>query len=236
MQTPSPFYQIYRVAIIVLTIDIPGSAIRQSILLAALIFNPLSLAQNVAVPSDAASGESVDASLTLEDTASVNQDPVRTQTDTNEDVLIVDAAGASSIESSGNIRIATFRDSVRFRQGLIEIFGDTARLEQDIVTGDLIKVTVEGDPARFIRSGETSTDTITGHSESIEYYYETLNSTELSVVEFIGSASFNRGRTAFECTRIKHIIESGATDSPGPCSGLLAPTSAQADQTDDSED
>lgn len=147
----------------------------------------------------------------------------------DDDVLAIDADGASSIETSGNTRIATFRDNVRFRQGLIEIIGDTARLEQDIVTGDLIKITVEGDPALFSRDAEDSVDVISGHSDSIVYYYEPVNGTLLSVVEFIGNASFNRGRTSFECTQIKHIIETGATDSPGPCSGLLAPTT-QAEQ------
>lgn len=142
----------------------------------------------------------------------------------NDDILFF-ADGAGSIEPSGNSRITTLRDNVRFRQGLIEILGDTARLEQDINTGELIKVTVEGDPARFTRAAEDSVDTITGHSQSIVYYNETVNGQVLSVVEFIGNASFNRGRTAFECTQIKHIIETGATDSPGPCSGLLAPTS-----------
>lgn len=142
----------------------------------------------------------------------------------NDDILFF-ADGAGSIEPSGNSRITTLRDNVRFRQGLIEILGSTARLEQDINTGELIKVTVEGDPARFTRAAEDSVDTITGHSQSIVYYNETVNGQVLSVVEFIGNASFNRGRTAFECTQIKHIIETGATDSPGPCSGLLAPTS-----------
>jgi len=151
------------------------------------------------------------------------------QSASDDDVLTIDADGASSIETSGNTRIATFRDNVHFRQGLIEIIGDTARLEQDIVTGDLIRITVEGDPALFSRDAEVSADVITGHSDAIVYYYQTVNETLLSVVEFIGSASFNRGRTAFECTQIKHIIETGATDSPGPCSGLLAPT-AQAEQ------
>lgn len=147
----------------------------------------------------------------------------------DDDVLAIDADGASSIETSGNTRIATFRDNVRFRQGLIEIIGDTARLEQDIVTGDLIKVTVEGDPALFSRDAADSVDIISGQSDAIVYYYEPANGNLLSVVEFIGNASFNRGRTSFECTQIKHIIETGATDSPGPCSGLLAPTT-QAEQ------
>jgi lipopolysaccharide transport protein LptA len=134
------------------------------------------------------------------------------------------ADGAGSIEPSGNTRITTLRDNVRFNQGLVEIFGDTARLEQDIQTGELIKVTVEGHPARFSRSGQDSVDTITGHSASIVYYNESVNGALVSVVEFFGNASFNRGRTAFQCSQIKHIIESGATESPGPCSGLLAPT------------
>lgn len=164
-----------------------------------------------------------------------------TQANVSDDILFF-ADGAGSIEPSGDSRITTLRDNVRFKQGLIEILGDTARLEQDIDTGELIKVTVEGQPARFSRAAQDSVDTITGHSESIVYYNEIVNGAQVSVVEFIGNASFNRGRTAFECSQIKHIIETGATDSPGPCSGLLAPaTQAPATQApgtrvpDDSE-
>lgn len=188
----------------------PRNGWRLALVLALLAgFNPALCAQPTAAPGE----------------TSVQENPgVESAPQISDDILFF-ADGAGSIEPSGTSRITTLRDNVRFRQGLIEILGDTARLEQDINTGELIKVTVEGDPARFSRAAEDSVDTITGHSQSIVYYNETINGEVFSVVEFIGNASFNRGRTAFECTQIKHIIETGATDSPGPCSGLLAPTS-----------
>lgn len=146
--------------------------------------------------------------------------------DSTEDILY-SADGGGSIETVGNVRTTTLRGNVRIQQGLITIFGDTATLEQDVSSGDLIRVTVEGEPARFVRDAEDSAETINGSSARIVYYNQpdtrSDNQALLSVVEFQGQASFTRGRTALECSQIKHIVETGATDSPGPCSGVLAP-------------
>lgn len=222
-----------------LTTKLPSRLSRIALVLALTAgFSPPLLAQATQVLADDAS--TTERTGSAETGAASGQPSMTSQSDDdsapriNNDILFF-ADGAGSIEPSGTSRVTTLRDNVRFRQGLIEILGDTARLEQDINTGELIKVTVEGDPARFSRAAEDNVDTITGHSESIVYYYETINGAVMSVVDFIGNASFNRGRTAFECTQIKHIIESGATDSPGPCSGLLAPTS-QAEQPAPSSD
>jgi len=135
------------------------------------------------------------------------------------------ADGGGSIETAGEIRTTVLRTNVRIQQGNVTIFGDTATLEQDTVTGDLIRVTVEGQPARFSREGiDREEEVIDGHSQQIVYYNEAdERDALLSVVEFIGDANFTRGRTALQCARIKHIVESGATESPGPCSGVLAP-------------
>ncbi len=214
-----------------LTIEHPISLLRAATLLTAICISPLLTAQDTLAPDDTSAEETAAlepgsaATAPADQQTGQAQNPPSATPETTDDVLTVDAAGPSSIEFSGEMQIATFSDNVIFRRGAIEILGDTARLERDIDTGELIKVTVEGDPARFSRGAETAAEVITGHSDSIVYYNETVNDVQLSVVEFIGSASFNRGRTAFECTQIKHIIETGATDSPGPCSGLLAPTS-----------
>ena len=148
-------------------------------------------------------------------------------TDTNED-LIVNTDGGGSIETVGTTRITTFRTNVRIQRGMVTIYGDTARLEQDVETGDLIRVTVEGQPARFTREGESGAETINGNSAQIVYYNEPAPAGSaqeglVSVVEFIGNASFQRGRTELQCVEIKHVVETGATDSPGPCSGVFAP-------------
>lgn len=149
--------------------------------------------------------------------------------DVNEE-LIVNTDGGGSIETVGNTQITTFRVNVRIQQGLVTIFGDSARLERDTVTGDLIRVIVEGTPARFVRQAEITTDIINGSSLQIIYYNQapTDGGIEdlLSVVEFVGEANFARGRTTLECVEIKHIVETGATDSPGPCVGVFAPPAA----------
>jgi len=152
-------------------------------------------------------------------------------TDSTEDI-IYSADGGGSIETVGSTRTTTLRGNVQIRQGLIVIYGDTAQLEQDTVTGDLIRVTVEGTPARFTRNTDEAAETIDGASTRIIYYNQPDpgSATALSVVEFIGDARFTRGRTALQCSEIKHIVESGATDSPGPCSGILAPQDAQEPQ------
>lgn len=142
--------------------------------------------------------------------------------------ILYSADGGGSIETSGDVRTTVLRTNVRIQQGHVTIFGNTATLEQDTLTGDLIRVTVEGlegEPARFSRETQSAEDEpINGHSHQIVYYNEPGDGDNLlSVVEFVGDANFTRGRTALQCARIKHIVESGATESPGPCSGILAP-------------
>jgi hypothetical protein len=151
-------------------------------------------------------------------------------TDVTEE-LIVNTDGGGSIETVGNTQITTFRVNVRIQQGLVTIVGDTARLERDTVTGDLIRVVVEGSPARFVRQAEIGTEVINGSSLQIIYYNQAPSADSgseqlLSVVEFVGEANFARGRTTLECVEIKHIVETSATDSPGPCVGVFAPPAA----------
>lgn len=147
--------------------------------------------------------------------------------DSNSDIFF-SADGGSSLETVGTTRITTLRGNVQIKQGAVEILGNLARVEQDAASGELIKVTVEGEPARFSRESPDAADTITGFSDSIVYYNEPApdeaEQTLFSVVEFIGNANFNRGRTALQCAMIKHIVETGASDSPGPCSGVFAPS------------
>ncbi len=157
-------------------------------------------------------------------------------TDVTEE-LIVNTDGGGSIETVGNTQITTFRVNVRIQQGLVTIVGDTARLERDTVTGDLIRVVVEGSPARFVRQAEISTEVINGSSLQIIYYNQAPSAESgseqlLSVVEFVGEANFARGRTTLECVEIKHIVETGATDSPGPCVGVFAPPAAAESSAD----
>ena len=153
-------------------------------------------------------------------------------TDSGEDIRY-HSDGGGSIETEGNVRTTTLRENVRIQQGMVTIFGNTASLIQNTQTGELIRVTVAGEPARFTREAPLASETITGSSDTIIYYNEPGATVEtlLSVVEFVGYASFTRGGTALECSEIKHVIETAATDSPGPCSGVFAPDETSDDDS-----
>lgn len=141
-----------------------------------------------------------------------------------EDILY-SADGGGNISIVDGRRVTTLQGNVRVQQGDTRLYGDTATLEQDPQSGEIERVTVRGTPARFEREGESAGEMITGHSESILYYTENTGAQDgaVTVVEFIGEATFNRGRTALQCARIRHLPETGETTSSGPCSGVVAP-------------
>ena len=141
--------------------------------------------------------------------------------------------GGGTIQTEGNVRTMTLRVNVRIEQGMVTIYGDTATVIQNTETGEPIRATVHGEPARFTREAPLASETITGSSDTIIYYNEPGATAEalLSVVEFVGEASFTRGGTALECSEIKHVIETAATDSPGPCSGVFAPDETSDDDS-----
>lgn len=132
--------------------------------------------------------------------------------------------GGGSIETVDGVRITTLQGNVNITRGQTRITGDTATLEQDPDSGELQHVTVTGDPARFRRETEDAENPITGHSDTIHYFTRDNDDGETeTIVEFVGSASFTRGRTALQCSEIRHVVETEATDSPGPCSGVVTP-------------
>ena len=91
-------------------------------------------------------------------------------------------------------------------------FAPSARFFQEIQ-----QVRLTGSPANFEQIASVATNTITGDSETINYYAGTEG-----VVEFIGSAHFNQPGTKLSCAQIRHTIETGATSGQA-CSGSLSP-------------
>lgn len=141
----------------------------------------------------------------------------------DEQEIIYSSDGGGSIETVDGIRITTLRGNVHIQQGNSQLWGDTAVLEQDPVSGDMIRARVRGSPARFEHQSGDSPELINGQSNSIDYFVQSQGDMLVTVIEFTGNASFSRGRTALECAEIRHILETAATESPGPCSGVLAP-------------
>ena len=143
-------------------------------------------------------------------------------TDSDEDI-VYSADGGGEIAIRDGVRVTTLRGNVEIRQGGTHLYGDTATLEQDPDTGDILRVIVEGSPARFARDAVNGRERITGHSESLVYSLEEGENGRVPVIRFIGDATFNSGRTALRCVEIRHLPDSGETSSTGPCSGTVAP-------------
>jgi len=145
------------------------------------------------------------------------------QTPASDEDIIYSADGGGNIVIRDDLRVTTLRGNVEIRQGATRLFGDTATLEQDPATGNIVRVTVEGSPARFSRDAREDTDRITGHSDSITYYTEEGESGPVAAIRLLGNATFNSGRTVLQCAEIRHLPDSGETTSTGPCSGTVAP-------------
>ena len=137
--------------------------------------------------------------------------------------IVYSSDGGGSIETIDGVRVTTLRGNVHIRQGNSRLWGDEATLEQDPVSGEMIRARVRGFPARFEYQSDDDAELIEGHSERIDYFTAAQNGEVHTIIEFSGDASFNRGRTALQCAEISHTLETGATSSPGPCSGVLAP-------------
>jgi len=126
------------------------------------------------------------------------------------------ADGETTIETINGLRVITLRENVFVRQDDVELSGDMAVLEYN-AANELQQVQLTGGPANFEQAGSADTDSLTGHSDTINYYAGAE-----ATVEFIGSARFNQPGTTLDCERIRYVIESGATTGQA-CSGSLTP-------------
>lgn len=145
------------------------------------------------------------------------------QTPASDEDITYSADGGGNIIVRDGLRITTLQGNVEVRQGITQLYGDTATLEQDPDSGDIVRVIVEGSPARFARDATEGSSRITGHSESITYYTESGEDGPVTAIRFSGNATFNSGRTALQCVEIRYLPDTGETTSTGPCSGTVAP-------------
>ncbi len=135
------------------------------------------------------------------------------------------ADGGGSIETVDGVRVTTLEGNVRITHGDSRLEGNRATLRQDPESGEFQQATVSGSPARFRWTDADGGEPIVGHSETIHYFIGSAEDSDngQTVVEFSGNASFTRGRTSLQCRQIRHVLETGTTDSPGPCSGVVSP-------------
>lgn len=126
------------------------------------------------------------------------------------------ADGETTIETVNGLRVITLRSNVFVRQEDIELTGDVAVLEYDR-NNQLQQVRLTGSPANFEQKAADESGSVTGFSDTINYYAGSE-----PVVEFIGNASFSQPGTSLRCAEIRHTIATGAT-SRQACSGSLSP-------------
>ena len=90
------------------------------------------------------------------------------ESDKNQDVAW-SLDGDLKMENEGNRRIVTMNNNVKMTQGSLQITGDMAIFEYDLTTNALLKVTVNGSPARYQQQLDGEEDLVQGDSETIHY-------------------------------------------------------------------
>ena len=116
------------------------------------------------------------------------------------------------------IRFLNLNDNVKVTQGSLEILGDTAVLEYDEPTRELIKVTVHGTPVRYSQNLDTAGGKVKGDSDSIVMF--TQDDTGDTVVELTGNAHIQSPDTTLNCAAIVYLPRLDLIpNTTGPCVG-----------------
>lgn len=128
------------------------------------------------------------------------------------------ADGNSTMHIVDGIRLLNLNENVRVTQGSLEILGDTAVLEYDEPTRELIKVTVHGAPVRYAQQLDTAGGQVKGNSNSIVLF--TQDDTGETVVELTGNAHIESPDTTLNCAAIVYLPSLDLVPSTtGPCVG-----------------
>ena len=128
------------------------------------------------------------------------------------------ADGNSTMSIDNGIRILNVNDNVKITQGSLEILGDTAILEYDEPTRELIRVTVHGTPVQYSQNLETAGGSVRGNSDSIVMF--TQEDTGDTVVELTGNAHISFPDTTLNCVAIVYLPRLDLVpNTTGPCVG-----------------
>jgi len=112
------------------------------------------------------------------------------------------------------VRIITLSQNVNISQQGSEIFGDTAEILENPVNNEIEKVSVHGQPARYLQVSENSEETTTGSSDSI--FYTLVNDT---IVELVGNAEFTQPNSSINCASVIYYPDESVASGTGVCRG-----------------
>jgi lipopolysaccharide transport protein LptA len=126
--------------------------------------------------------------------------------------------GKTTMVISEGVRLVTLNDNVKVKQGSMEILGDTAVIEIEEATRELIKVTVHGTPVRYAQTVGNAGGSVKGNSNIIVLF--TQDNTGETVVELTGEARIETPDTTMNCAAIVYLPNLALVpDSTGPCVG-----------------
>ena len=130
------------------------------------------------------------------------------------------ADGELLVTIENNRRILRMKDNVRISQDGIDISGNSAIFEYTLDTQELLRVTVLGTPVKYTQASESSTEPVTGNSDTLIFYNDEL--TEDTIVEMIGNAFIKSPSSTMNCASIIYVTERDLIrEAVGPCQGAL---------------
>jgi lipopolysaccharide transport protein LptA len=131
------------------------------------------------------------------------------------------ADGNSTMNIVNGIRLLNLNDNVRVTQGSLVILGDTAVLEYDEPTRELIRVTVHGTPVRYSQDLDTAGGSVKGNSNTIVMFSQ--DNTGETVVELTGDAHIESPDTTLNCAAIVYLPALDLVpNTTGPCVGSFS--------------
>lgn len=134
------------------------------------------------------------------------------------------ATGKSSMKIIEDFRIIEMQENVEISQGTMLVEGDFAVIEYLVSTGELSKITVEGNPVRYQQQIGLSDDLISGTSDSLSIYNEAADNliNPISLITLIGNATLQSPSANMQCAAIIYAAELDLVrEAEGPCKGEL---------------
>jgi lipopolysaccharide transport protein LptA len=131
------------------------------------------------------------------------------------------ADGDSTMRIEGTTRILEMSTNVRVTQGTLEILGDEAIFEYSVVTKELNKVTVHGNPVQYQQQLDEDGNIVNGSSKTLSFYTDQIDGN--TVLELVGDASIKSPDSTMNCSAITYIVDQDLIrDAAGPCVGALS--------------
>lgn len=141
------------------------------------------------------------------------------ETDKDQDVIWKADDARMTIEDE--VRIWKLTNNVKVTQGSIEIEGSQAIFEYSVATGELQKVTFNGNPVHYQQLLGTSEGMVIGTSEIMLFYTDTLDGE--TVLELIGDANIQSPDSTMSCVAITYLADRDLIrETTGPCEGVLS--------------